>query len=160
MPIGKNKAMDIVAAEFGKAYSAEMLHSEVDPELDESPAHYEVEITSRNGEEITYKIDAYSGAVIAVKREAADDDKASEEQPAKPAQPETVQDIGHAKATSIALNHAGVDANTIYDMNTELDVENGIIVYEVEFKSGNIEYDYEIDAATGAILRHETELDD
>lgn len=160
MPIGKNKAMDIAAAEFGKASSAEMLHSEVDPELDESPAHYEVEITNRSGEEITYKIDAYSGAVIAVEREAADDDNASEEQPTKPAQPETVQDIGHAKATSIALNHAGVDANTVYDMNTELDVENGIIVYEVEFKSGNIEYDYEIDAATGAILRHETELDD
>ena len=53
-----------------------------------------------------------------------------------------------------------MDANTVYDINTELDVENGIIVYEVEFKSGNIEYDYEIDAATGAILRHETELDD
>ena len=160
MPIGKNKAMDIAAAEFGKAYSAEMLHSEVDPELDESPAHYEVEITNQSGEEITYKIDAYSGAVIAVEREAADDDNASEEQLSKPAQPETVQDIGHAKATSIALNHAGVDANTVYDINTELDVENGIIVYEVEFKSGNIEYDYEIDAATGAILRHETELDD
>ena len=160
MPIGKSKAMDIAAAEFGKAYSAEILHSEVDPELDESPAHYEVEITNRSGEEITYKIDAYSGAVIAVKREAADDDKASEGQLAKPAQPGTAQDIGHAKATSIALNHAGVDANTVYDMNTELDVENGIIVYEVEFKSGNIEYDYEIDAVTGAILRHETELDD
>lgn len=159
MPIGKNRAMDIAAAEFGKASTAEILHSEVDPELDESPAHYEVEITGRNGEEIEYKIDAYSGAVIAVKREMADDE-ASEAQPAKPAQPETVQDIGHAKATSIALNHAGVDANTIYDINTELDVENGIIVYEVEFKSGNIEYDYEIDAATGAILRHETELDD
>ena len=160
MPIGKNKAMDIAAAEFGKVSSAEMLHSEVDPELDESPAHYEVEITNQSGEEITYKIDAYSGAVIAVEREAADDDNASEEQLSKPAQPETVQDIGHAKATSIALNHAGVDANTVYDMNIQLDVENGIIVYEVEFKSGNIEYDYEIDAATGAILRHETELDD
>lgn len=159
MPIGKNKAMDIAAAEFGKAYSAEMLHSEVDPELDESPAHYEVEITNQSGEEITYKIDAYSGAVIAVKREMADDE-ASEAQPAKPAQPETVQDIGHAKAKSIALNHAGVDANTVYDMNIQLDVEDGTIIYEVEFKSGNIEYDYEIDATTGAILRHETELDD
>lgn len=159
MPIGKNRAMDIAAAEFGKASTAEILHSEVDPELDESPAHYEVEITGRNGEEITYKIDAYSGAVIAVKREMADDE-ASEAQPAKPAQPETVQDIGHAKAKSIALNHAGVDANTVYDMNIQLDVEDGTIIYEVEFKSGNIEYDYEIDAATGAILRHETELDD
>ncbi len=32
--------------------------------------------------------------------------------------------------------------------------------YEVEFKSGNKEYDYEIDAATGAILKHEAEVDD
>ena len=160
MPIGKDKAMDIAVAEFGKASAAEILHSEVDPELDESPAHYEVEITGRNGEEIEYKIDAYSGAVIETKREAADDDEASEARPAKPAQPGTAQDIGHAKAKSIALNHAGVDANTIYDMNIQLDVEDGTIIYEVEFKSGNREYDYEIDAATGAILHHETEIDD
>ena len=159
MPIGKDKAMDIAVAEFGKASTAEILHSEVDPELDESPAHYEVEITGRNGEEIEYKIDASSGAVIAVKPEMADDE-ASEAQPAKPAQPGTAQDIGHAKAKSIALNHAGVDANTVYDMNIELDVEDGTIVYEVEFKSGNREYEYEIDAATGAILKHEAEVDD
>ena len=157
MPIGKGKAMDIAMAEFGKASSAEILHSEVDPELDESPAHYEVEITGRNGEEIEYKIDAYSGAIIAVKREMADDDEASEGQPTKPG---TVQDIGHSKAKSIALNHAGVDANTVYDMNIKMDAENGAIIYEVEFKSGNIEYDYEIDAATGAILKHEAEVDD
>ena len=160
MPIGKDKAMDIAVAEFGKASAAEILHSEVDPELDESPAHYEVEITGRNGEEIEYKIDAYSGAVIETKREAADDDEASETQPAKPTQPGTAQDIGHAKAKSIALNHAGVDANTVYDMNIQLDVEDGTIIYEVEFKSGHREYDYEIDAATGAILHHETEIDD
>ena len=159
MPIGKDKAMDIAVAEFGKASTAEILHSEVDPELDESPAHYEVEITGRNGEEIEYKIDAYSGAVIAVKPEMADDE-ASEAQPAKPAQPGTAQDIGHAKAKSIALNHAGVDANTVYDMNIELDVEDGTSIYEVEFKSGNREYEYEIDAATGAILQHEAEVDD
>ena len=157
MPIGKGKAMDIAMAEFGKASSAEILHSEVDPELDESPAHYEVEITGRNGEEIEYKIDAYSGAIIAVKREMADDDEASEGQPTKPG---TAQDIGHAKAKSIALNHAGVDANTVYDMNIKMDAENGAIIYEVEFKSGNIEYDYEIDATTGAILKHEAEVDD
>ena len=159
MPIGKDKARDIAVAEFGKVSTAEILHSEVDPELDESPAHYEVEITGRNGEEIEYKIDAYSGAVMEAKREAADDE-ASETQPAKPAQPGTAQDIGHAKAKSIALNHAGVDANTVYDMNIQLDVEDGTIIYEVEFKSGNREYDYEIDAATGAILHHETEIDD
>ena len=133
------------------------MHREVDPELDESPAHYEVGMTGRNGEEREYKIDAYSGAIIAVKGEMSDDDEASEGQPTKPG---TAQDIGHAKAKSIALNHAGVDANTGYDMNIKMDAENGSIVYEVEFKSGNIEYDYEIDAATGTILKHEAEVDD
>ena len=70
------------------------------------------------------------------------------------------EDIGYAKAKSIALNHAGVSENEAYDMDIELDDEDGILVYEVEFKSGNMEYDYEINAATGAILKHETEIDD
>ena len=38
--------------------------------------------------------------------------------------------------------------------------EDGTLIYEVEFKSGNMEYDYEINAATGAILKYESELDD
>ena len=45
-------------------------------------------------------------------------------------------------------------------MDIELDDEDGTLVYEVEFKSGGMEYSYEINAATGAILKHETELDD
>ena len=71
-----------------------------------------------------------------------------------------VQDIGYAKAKSIALNHAGVSESKAYDMDIELDDEDGKLVYEIEFKSGNMEYDYEIDARTGAILKHESELDD
>ena len=159
MPIGKDKALAIAVAEFGKENSAEILYSEVDPELDESPAHYEVEITSRSGEEIEYKIDAYTGAVLEIKREMADDEE-PEGQPSKPEQPGAAQNIGYAKAKSIALSHAGVDADTVYDMNVKLDVENGVVIYEVEFKSGNMEYDYEIDAASGIILKHEAELDD
>ena len=64
------------------------------------------------------------------------------------------------KAKSIALNHAGVSESKAYDMDIELDDEDGTLVYEVEFKSGNMEYDYEIDAASGTILKHEAELDD
>ena len=71
-----------------------------------------------------------------------------------------MQDIGYAKAKSIALNHAGLSENQAYDMDVELDDEDGRLVYEIEFKSGNMEYDYEIDAVSGAILKHEAELDD
>ena len=157
MPIGTDKAMDIAAAAFGKASTAKMAYSAVDPELDESPAHYEVEIKSQTGEEFEYKIDAYTGAILESKREAADGTEVPVVQPSKPA---PTGDIGHAKAKSVALNHAGVSEGKAYDMDIELDDEDGILVYEVEFKSGGMEYSYEINAATGAILKHEAELDD
>ena len=157
MLIGTDKAMDIAAAAFGKASTAKMAYSAVDPELDESPAHYEVEIKSQTGEEFEYKIDAYTGAILESKREAADGTEVPVVQPSKPA---ASGDIGYAKAKSVALNHAGVSENKAYDMDIELDDEDGTLVYEVEFKSGGMEYSYEINAATGAILKHEAELDD
>ena len=157
MPIGTDKAMDIAAAAFGKASTAKMAYSEVDPELDESPAHYEVEIRSQTGEEFEYKVDAYTGAILESKREAADGTEVPVVQPSKPA---ASGDIGYAKAKSVALNHAGVSESKAYDMDIELDDEDGTLVYEVEFKFGGMEYSYEINAATGAILKHEAELDD
>ena len=157
MPIGTDKAMDIAAAAFGKASTAKMAYSAVDPELDESPAHYEVEIKSQTGEEFEYKVDAYTGAILESKREAADGTEVPVVQPSKPA---ASGDIGYAKAKSVALNHAGVSEGKAYDMEIELDDEDGTLVYEVEFKSGNMEYSYEINAASGAILKHEAELDD
>ena len=157
MLIGTDKAMDIAAAAFGKASTAKMAYSAVDPELDESPAHYEVEIKSQTGEEFEYKIDAYTGAILESKREAADGTEVPVVQPSKPA---ASGDIGYAKAKSVALNHAGVSEGKAYDMEIELDEEDGALVYEVEFKSGGMEYSYEINAATGAILKHEAELDD
>ena len=157
MPIGTDKAMDIAAAAFGKASAAKMAYSEAEPELDESPAHYEVEIRSQTGEEFEYKIDAYTGAILESKREAADGAEVPVVQPSNPADS---GDIGYAKAKSIALNHAGVSESKAYDMDIELDDEDGRLIYEVEFKSGNMEYDYKIDASSGAVLKHESELDD
>ena len=157
MPIGTDKAMDIAAAAFGKASTAKMAYSEVDPELDESPAHYEVEIRSQTGEEFEYKVDAYTGAILESKREAADGTEVPVVQPSKPA---ASGDIGYAKAKSVALNHAGVSESKAYDMEIELDDEDGRLIYEVEFKFGGMEYSYEINAATGAILKHEAEIDD
>ena len=107
--------------------------------------------------EFEYKVDAYTGAILESKREAADGTEVPVVQPSKPA---ASGDIGYAKAKSVALNHAGVSEGKAYDMEIELDDEDGTLVYEVEFKSGNMEYSYEINAATGAILKHESELDD
>ncbi len=60
--------------------------------------------------------------------------------------------ISADKAQSIALQHAGVSASDATFRKAHLDRDDGIYVYELEFVSGDLEYDYEIHATTGAIL--------
>ena len=162
MPIGKEAAA-CAAEQYGGTTALDSVTAEVDSELDESPAHYEVELHTAWGE-FEYLVDAYTGKVLSGQKNlltaASTPNETTKPSDQKPDPSGTAQDIGYAKAKSIALNHAGVSENEAYDMDIELDDEDGILVYEVEFKSGNMEYDYEINAATGAILKHESELDD
>ena len=41
-----------------------------------------------------------------------------------------------------------------------LDRDDGRIVYEIEFRQGFTEYDYEVDAQSGNILKSNKEIDD
>ena len=154
-PIGRDAART-AAEEYAGTTAVDSVTAEVDPELDESPAHYEVELQTAWGE-FEYLVDAYTGKVLSGQKDLLTTASVVDET-AKPTAP--AGDIGHAKAKSIALNHAGVSENKAYDMEIELDYEDGRLIYEVEFKSGGMEYSYEINAATGAILKHEAELDD
>ena len=157
MPIGRDAAA-YAAEQYAGTAALDSVTAEVDSELDESPAHYEVELHTAWGE-FEYLVDAYTGKVLSGQKDLLATAPTGDET-AKPTAPSGGADIGHAKAKSIALNHAGVSENEAYDMEIELDDEDGTLVYEVEFKSGNMEYSYEINAATGAILKHETEIDD
>ena len=158
MPIGKDAAAYAVE-QYAGTTALDSVTVEVDSELDESTAHYEVELHTAWGE-FEYLVDAYTGKVLSGQKDLLATAPAGDAT-AKPSAPSgTVQDIGYAKAKSIALNHAGLSENEAYDMEIELDDEDGTLVYEVAFKSGGIEYSYEINAATGAILKHETEIDD
>lgn len=68
--------------------------------------------------------------------------------------------ISAEAAKSAALAHAGVSASNVYEFKCELDRDDGVTLYEVEFKSGGMEYEYEIDATTGAVLKAEQDRDD
>ena len=157
MPIGRDAAA-YAAEQYAGTTALDSVTAEVDSELDEFPAHYEVELHTAWGE-FEYLVDAYTGKVLSGQKDLLATAPTGDEA-AKPTAPSGGADIGHAKAKSIALNHAGVSENEAYDMEIELDDEDGTLVYEVEFKSGGMEYSYEINAATGAILKHETEIDD
>ena len=71
--------------------------------------------------------------------------------------------IGTDAAKSIALSHAKKQEDitgNVYYTKAKLDREDGIWVYEVEFRNGWYEFEYEIDAKTGEILDWDIDYDD
>lgn len=62
-----------------------------------------------------------------------------------------VTDIGLEAAQAAALADAGVTAEEATITEAHLDQEHGKPVYEIEFYTGQTEYEYEVDAATGEI---------
>lgn len=56
------------------------------------------------------------------------------------------------EAKGIAVGDAGLTEAQVAYHKAKLDYEHGVAVYEIEFISGGMEYEYEIDAATGAVL--------
>ena len=68
--------------------------------------------------------------------------------------------IGTEKAKEIAFSKAGVTANDVYDLEIELDCDDGILIYEVEFKSEKNEYEYDINAKDGNIIKSSVDIND
>lgn len=61
--------------------------------------------------------------------------------------------ISADRAKEIALDHAGLTASQVTFAWAKLDWDDGRLVYDVEFYTADYkEYDYEIDANTGAVL--------
>ncbi|MDR1134012.1 MAG: PepSY domain-containing protein [Synergistaceae bacterium] len=109
-------------------------------------------VFSCGGVNYSYGIDATSGEIVKYERRNAG---------------KTVQGlndgsqdyIGFEKAESIALAHANVSESEIRKYEAELDRHRGRAVYEIEFDHARTEYEYEIDAETGEIIRWKSEYD-
>ena len=59
--------------------------------------------------------------------------------------------ITEAQAKQIALRDAGLTEDQVTFVRSQVDYDDGVKEFEVEFYAGNMEYDYDIDAASGAI---------
>ena len=65
------------------------------------------------------------------------------------------------EALAKALEHANLRKDQVdYIKKVELDYEHGRKVYEVSFYKGGYEYEYDIDAESGKVLKFEKDLDD
>ena len=60
--------------------------------------------------------------------------------------------ITRDEAKSIALKHANLDEKNITGLDIDLDRDDGVLKYEIDFHSGGLEYDYDINAETGEII--------
>ena len=142
--IGKDKAKEIALAKAPGAVLVEI-------ELDEDDGVWKYEGELRKGyQEYEFEIDAKTGSVLKWKEDTDDDVPASSTAASNSAV------IGQEKAKQIAL--AKVPGATL--VNIELDTDDGKKVYEGELRKGNIEYEFEIDAATGSILKWKEDRDD
>ena len=72
---------------------------------------------------------------------------------------QTQTEIGLEEAEKIALQDAGIaEADAVY-VTAHPEYDDGAYIYNVEFYSGNTEYDYEIDAYTGEIRSFDQDIE-
>ena len=132
--------------------------------------YYAVDFTA-GGQSYEYDIDAVTGVVIdsssgggAAETPAAGDDDGTASAPAAASpSPSAGQTTGgqaaavtEEQARETALSHAGLTADQVTFVRSELDRDDGRLMYDVEFYTSDYkEYDYEIDAATGEILSYD-----
>lgn len=146
---------------------------------DDGVTEYEIEFIAGNYE-YEYEINAKTGAITDKDRDRVssakatnattkattydddddDDDTTRATTKANTTKAASSNYIGVSKAKSIALNKAGVSSSNARFTTAKLDNDDGVAVYEIEFTSGNYEYDFEINAKTGAIIEWDRDYDD
>ncbi len=122
---------------------------------DNNRCEYDVDFYSGNVE-YDYEIDAVSGAILSADRDI--ENYVIPTQPSTAAANTQTSEISVERAKQIALSHAGVGSARF--KKAKLDYENGVKVYEIEFKAGNLEYEYDINVSNGAIISSSVEVDD
>ena len=165
--IGVEKAKSIALKDAGVS-GATFVKAKL--ETEDGMKVYDVEFYKANVE-YDYEIDAITGKILekdldienfSIPKKKATTNKqttkATTKSKVKTSTKKAAKDIGVEKAKSIALKDAGV--SNVKFTKAKVDYENGIKAYDIEFRKGNKEYDYEIEAATGKIRERNVDLDD
>lgn len=155
--IGNDVALSAALTHAGVSRDA-IKGLEVDLDYEYGRMVYEVEFDSGNTE-YEYDIDARSGEVIWFEIDNNGKIQQGGSAVSSGTQSGSTDVVGVEKAKSTALSHAGLTSAQVSELKVELDRDGGRYLYEVEFKYGGYEYDYEIDAANGKVITFDKELD-
>lgn len=160
--IGDERAEEIARGDVtAKGYEAVAVER---PEMDYEYGRmiYELEVRVAGGE-YEYDIDAATGEILSCRFDKDDEDdkyEQNDQDDQKAPSKDQGERIGSEKALSIAYAHAGVSAQKAKDVECEYDYENGKYLYEVSFECDGYEYEYDIEATSGKILKNHREKED
>lgn len=158
--VGLDAAKNAALADAGvSTANATFTTAELDDK--DGTAYYELKFTDGSAE-YEYDVDALTGVIIERKTDANDLPTASDGTNASTNTSTTSSTaITEDKAKEIALSDAGVKESDTSYLVVKADRDDGASVYDVEFyvASTKLEYDYEIDAATGTIRSKDQDIE-
>lgn len=130
--------------------SSQVRFKEAKLDFDGGTAHYDIEFISGSCE-YEFEIDAVTGDTVKYQKEY-DNDKAS-------SAPKTSAENGItlSEAKAIALKKVSLSASQVKFTKAISDTDDGILYYDIEFISGNYEYEFEIRAKDGKITDFDKE---
>lgn len=151
--ISLDEAKEIALSHAGLS-SDQVKFVQANKEYDDGIETYDIEFYS-NGKEYDYKINVSNGQIIQYDHDMENNYTPNNNTTSNQSNVNTTANISAERAKEIALSHAGLNSNQVTFKRTEIDYDDGIQKYEVEFYYNNIEYSYEIDANTGKVLAYE-----
>ena len=151
--ISLDKAKEIALSHAGLS-NEQVTFVQAKKDFDDGIQKYEIEFYC-NGKEYDYEINASNGQIIQYDHDIEYNYTPNNNTTNNQSNVNTTDNISAERAKEIALSHAGLANSQVTFKRTELDFDNGIKKYEVEFYYNNREYSYEIDANTGSILSYE-----
>ena len=141
--------------------AADVTRLSVEYDRDDGLAHYDIDF-QYGDYDYDYEVDAKTGKILKNEKEydPVKQPAASTQESQQPTTTKPSVKLTKADAKQIALEHAGLKESEVTHLQVELDRDDGVYLYEVEFKKGGFEYSYEIHADSGKILDADKEWDD
>lgn len=153
--ISDEKAKEIALNHAGLTLE-QVSHMRAEREHDDKRVVYDVEFYSNDKKEYDYEIDAETGEIISHDTDAETISPASGDNSLNQDAPSPQNKISEADAKKAALSK--VPGATDADIRKfKKDIDDGREEYEGEIIYENTEYEFEIDAQTGGIIKWESE---
>ena len=165
------QAQEIAYQNAGVSQS-NVTYNRVENDREDGKATYDVDFTTAEGE-YSYTIDASTGSIMDREHETYTSSSQSASQTSSSSSSSSTASssssttasstvtykVSDSQAKEIALKDAGLAESAVSNLIVTLDTDDGQVHYDVDFDdlANNLDYDYQINVETGAIMEKSSE---